>query len=91
MENVDVKVSELVQAKLNQLSAELDSANTKLSASYTVWLMSPEIRELKDLQTKAKQALQDLVVNTMKDLQLDTKQFKYNLKLRKFVIAEKIN
>src|SRR3954465_12856528 len=70
---------------LDKLIAELETANTKYSAAYTMWLQHPVIKELKGNLKKANHSLQEQVKNTMQRLELDPKDgWTYNIVTRQF-------
>jgi len=69
---------------LDKRIAEFELASVKYSAVLSILMQRPEIQQLKKELHKAKTNLQQEVEAIMKRLELDSKQWKYNITTKQF-------
>ncbi len=73
------------EAKIGELSAQYETAVTKITAAHRIWEATAEVQELKKQTMEARRRLNKALLDVTKRLGLDPKKLRYDMKRKRFV------
>lgn len=82
---IEIELGELDQARIGEMVAQLEAANTNINAEYRIWRQSPTVVNGIEVRRQARTKLRSSLLEIMHKLNLDPNAYTFDMQNKKFV------